>query len=152
MTNPVHISGSDVDVSLGTLLIHFEDFSLTIEDGRKAVKTRGVPNGHVNGMVGASGSIALDTQNLNLMIASAKNAGSFQDLEPFDITSLGKTVNQELKIQAFGCLVKLSDLLSANQEGGEKLKHTVPYEVTDRRFVYINDVPYLSPSRTEALQ
>jgi len=72
MSQPVHISGSDVDVALGGLLVHIEEFSLSIDDGVKATTTRGVPNGHVNGTVAASGDIKLDTSNFNLLIEAAR--------------------------------------------------------------------------------
>ena len=147
----VHISGSDVVVLVGTTAIAFEDFSLSIEDGVQPKYTRGVPNGHVNGKVSASGEIVVDTENFNLLIGMAKDAGSFQEIPPFDLTGLGKTLNQELKVAAYGCKIKIADLLKLNPEGGENLKHNIPFEVTDKRFVDINGVPYLNRSRTDSI-
>lgn len=149
MVTPVHISGSDIDISIGGLIVKISEYTLSIDDGVSAVTTRGVPNGYVHGITTASGEIKLDTENFNLLMAVAQEAGSFQDLEPFDIDGIGKTVNQEFKTLAYGCKCKLSDVLNANGDGGERLMHTIPYDVTDPRFVAINGVPYLSKSRTE---
>jgi len=64
---------------------------------------------------------------------------------------VGKTINQEFDVAAYGCKLKLSEALNASSGGGEKLMHTVQFEVTDKRFVEINGVPYLSADRTAAL-
>lgn len=146
-----HISGSDVDVMLGTTLINVKQFSLNIEDGVKATNTRGVPDGHVNGAVAASGEITLDTPNFQLVMAEARAAGSFQQLEPMDIIGLGKTLDLKFKVAAFGCKLKLNKILDAAGEGGDKLEHSIPYEVTDKRFVEIDGVPYLDQNRLDRL-
>ena len=40
-----NLTGQDVDVKMGDLNIVFESMSLSIEDGRVASFSRGVPNG-----------------------------------------------------------------------------------------------------------
>lgn len=85
-----HISGQDFDVMVGDLLVHVETMSASITDNRKSVQSGGVPNGYVNGDASCSGEIELDSKNFNLIIESAKSAGSFRSLEPFDITSMAK--------------------------------------------------------------
>lgn len=147
----MHISGADVDVMLGTTAINVKQFSLNIEDGMKATQTRGVSHGYVGGAVTASGEITVDTENFQLILAEARAAGSFQQLEPMDIIGLGKTLDQQLKVAAFGCKLKLSKVLDANAEGGDKLEHSIPYEVTDKRFVEIDGVPYLDQERVQRL-
>ncbi|RUM56284.1 MAG: DUF2597 domain-containing protein [Marinomonas sp.] len=146
-----HISGSDVYVTIGTALVHVNQFTVSIEDGMTATSTHGVPNGYVGGAATASGEIRVDTENFKLILAEAKSAGSFQRLEPFDIISLGKTVDQEFKVAAFGCKLTISSLLDANADGGSKLEHTIPYQVTDSRFVEIDDVPYIDQDRLTEL-
>lgn len=146
-----HISGSDVDVMLGTTLVNVKQFSLNIEDGVKATSTRGVPDGHVNGAVTASGEITLDTPNFQLVMAEARAAGSFQQLEAMDIIGLGKTLDLQFKVAAFGCKLKLNKIMDAAGEGGDKLEHSIPYEVTDKRFVEIDGVPYLDKNRLDRL-
>ncbi|WP_257274876.1 DUF2597 family protein, partial [Endozoicomonas sp. SESOKO4] len=89
--------------------------------------------------------------NLNLIIESADRAGSFQELEPSDLTFFAKTPNNELKVQAFGCKMKISSLLDIDTSGGEKHLTTIPFLVTSPDFVRINGVRYLSKAATEGL-
>ncbi|MBJ7536953.1 phage protein [Marinomonas transparens] len=146
-----HISGMDINVSLGTSLINVKQFTLNIEDGVKETTTRGVANGFVNGVTGASGEITVDTENFNRIMEEARKVGSYQQLPAFDIISLGQTVNQTLKTAAYGCKLSVSKLIDAAGDGGDKLEHTIPYKVTDSRFVEINGVPYLDQSHLETL-
>ncbi len=146
-----HISGMDVNVSLGTQLINVKQFTLNIEDGMKETTTRGVANGFVNGVTSASGEITVDTENFNRIIEEARKVGSYQQLPAFDIIGLGQTVNQKLKTAAYGCKLSVSKLLDAAGDGGDKLEHTIPYKVTDPRFVEINGVPYLDQNHLAAL-
>lgn len=146
-----HISGQDIDVVLGNTSINIKQFTLNIEDGTKAVYTRGVPHGHVRGNASASGEITLDTENFNLIIEEARAAGSFQELGVFDIVSMGKTMDQQLKTVAYGCKLRVSKLLDASAEGGDKLEHTLPFDVTDSRFVETNGVNYLHRRHVEKL-
>jgi hypothetical protein len=146
-----HISGMDVNVSLGTALINVKQFTLNIEDGMKETTTRGVANGFVNGVTGASGEITVDTENFNRIIEEARKVGSYQQLPAFDIISLGQTISQKLKTAAYGCKLSVSKLIDAAGDGGDKLEHTIPYKVTDSRFVEINGVPYLDQDHLETL-
>ena len=138
-----HISGADIDVMLGTSMINVKQFTVNVEDGTKPTYTRGIPDGYVRGATSASGEIVLDTANYLLVIEEAKKAGSIQQLETFDITGLGKTVDQTLKVVAYGCKLRFTKVLDAGGEGGDKLEHTIPYDVTDSRFIKINGVSYL---------
>ncbi len=139
-----HISGQDFDILVGDLIIHVETMNASIDDTRTAVKTRGVPDGYVNGEVSCSGEIEVDSKNFNLIIEAAKNAGSFRELKPFDITAMAKTPDHEQKQELFGCLLKISDLLDIQATGADKSKHKLPFDVTSPDFVHINGVPYLS--------
>lgn len=143
-----HISGQDFDVMIGNLLVHVESMSASITDNRQAVQTRGIPNGHVNGDVACSGDLEFDSKNFNLLIEVARSAGSFRDLQPFDIICIAKTIDSEQKQELFGCLLKISDLLNIDPKGGDKSKHKVGFEVTSPDFVRINGVPYLSQNNT----
>lgn len=146
------IGGRDVDIMLGDLMIHVESFSATIDDGKTVAKTRGVPNGFVAGEVSCSGEIEVDTQNFNLIIAAAKNAGSFEELEPFDIVANAEVDDEESNTELFGCALRISDLLNVDSKGGEKMKHKLPFDVTSPDFVRINGVPYLARKTTENLR
>jgi len=148
---PTHISGADINIGLGTALINVKQFTLSVEDGVKETTTRGVPDGHVRGLVSASGEITVDTVNFNLIIEQARKVGSFQQLPVFDIVAVGETVDQSFKTAAYGCKLKLTKVLDAAADGGDKLEHTIPYSVTDSRFVEINGVPYLDQDFLDTL-
>lgn len=145
------IGGKNFDVNLGDLLVHVETGTLDITDNSTVAQTKGVPNGFVDGDVAAAGELELDTTNFNLLIEQAKTAGSFREMEPFDIVFFAKAGEEELRVEAFGCKVRLSSLLSVDQKGGEKTKHKVPFDVTSPDFIKINGVPYLSAAEIEGL-
>lgn len=146
-----HITGPDVDVMFGTTLINVKQFTVNIEDGSKPASTRGVTHGWVRGAVTASGELTLDTENFNLILEAARAAGSFQALETTDIVGMGRTADQEFKVAVYGCKLRINKVLEAGGEGGEKLEHTIPFDVTDSRFVEINGVPYLDQDHVEKL-
>lgn len=139
-----HLSGQDFDVMLGDVLVHVENLSASISDNRKAVQTRGIPDGYVNGDVGCSGDLEIDSVNMKLLIDSARSSGSFRQLPPFDIILIGKNIDNEQKIELFGCLLSISDLFNLDAKGGDKNKHKIKFEVTSPDFVKIDGVPYLS--------
>ncbi|MEE7625442.1 phage protein [Methylobacter sp. Wu8] len=139
-----HLSGQDFDVMFGDAMVHVENLSASISDNRKAVQTRGIPDGYVNGDVACTGDLEIDSANLTLLIDSARSSGSFRELPPFDIVCVGKTIDHEQKIELFGCLLSISDLFNLDGKGGEKNKHKIKFEVTSPDFVRIDGVPYLS--------
>lgn len=146
------IGGKNFDINLGDLLIHVESATLDITDNTAVAQDKGVPNGFVDGDVTASGELELDTQNLNLIIESARQAGSFRKLATFDTVFFAQTADEELRVEAFGCKLKISSLLSIDPKGGEKTKHKLPFDVTSPDFVRINGVPYLDATETEGLR
>lgn len=139
-----HISGQDFDVMIGGLFVHVESMSATITDNRKAVKSGGVPDGYANGDVSCTGELELDSRRYSLVMEAARAAGSFRDLDPFDVTCVAKVGDNVNVTTLYGCLFKISDLLNIDPNGGEKTKHKLPFEVTSPDFVRINGVPYLS--------
>ncbi|MBC3957686.1 phage protein [Pseudomonas triticifolii] len=145
------IGGKNFDVNLGDLLVHVEAATLDITDNTTVAQTKGVPNGHVDGDVAAAGELELDTTNFNLLIEQAKTAGSFRELEPFDIVFFAKAGEEELRIEAFGCKVRVSSLLSLDPKGGAKNTHKVPFDVTSPDFIKVNGVPYLAAAEIEGL-
>ena len=146
------IGGKNFDITLGDLQIHIESCTLDITDNTAVAQSRGVPNGHVDGDVAASGEFEFDTSNFNLLIEAARTAGSFRQLEPFDSVFFAKAGDEELRIEAFGCKLKVSSLLSVDPKGGEKSKHKVPFEVTSPDFIRVNGVPYLAAAEIEGLR
>ena len=146
------IGGKNFDINLGDLQVHVESCTLDITDNTAVAQTRGVPNGHVDGDVAARGEFEFDTSNFNLLIEAARTAGSFRQLEPFDSVFFAKAGEEELRIEAFGCKLKVSSLLSVDPKGGEKSKHKVPFEVTSPDFIRVNGVPYLAAAEIEGLR
>lgn len=146
------IGGKNFDINLGDLQIHVESCTLDITDNTAVAQSRGVPNGHVDGDVSCSGEFEFDTSNFNLLIEAARSAGSFRQLEPFDSVSFAKAGDEELRIEAFGCKLKVSSLLSVDPKGGEKSKHKVPFDVTSPDFIRVNGVPYLAAAEIEGLR
>ena len=146
------IGGKNFDINLGDLQVHVESCTLDITDNTAVAQSRGVPNGHVDGDVAASGEFEFDTSNFNLLIEAARTAGSFRQLEPFDSVFFAKAGEEELRIEAFGCKLKVSSLLSVDPKGGEKSKHKVPFEVTSPDFIRVNGVPYLAAAEIEGLR
>ncbi|EKT4494013.1 DUF2597 family protein [Pseudomonas putida] len=145
------IGGKNFDISLGDLQVHVESCTLDITDNSAVAQTRGVPDGYVDGDVSASGEFEFDSMNFNLLMEAARSAGSFRQLSVFDTVFFGSAGDQELKIEAFGCRLKVSSLLSVDPKGGEKSKHKVPFDVTSPDFIHINGVPYLAASEIEGL-
>ncbi|WP_163832245.1 phage protein [Spartinivicinus ruber] len=147
----MRISGKSFDVSLGDFMVHVEKASLDITDNRSPVYNRGVPNGYVDGDVSATGEIELDAANFKLVLDAASQAGSFRGLEPFDMVYFAKAGEEELRVEAFGCLIKITNLLDIDSKGGEKSLIKLPYDVTSPDFIKINGLSYLRPDETENL-
>ena len=145
------ISGMNFDVTIGYLSVHIEKSSLDITDNSAVAQTRGVPDGHVDGDVAASGEFELDSMNFGLLIEAAGKAGSFRRLEPFDVLFFAKTATDELRVEAFGCKLKIASLLDIDPKGGSKSTHKVPFEVTSPDFIRINGVPYLDSHEIDGL-
>lgn len=146
------IGGKNFDVNLGNLLVHVESATLDITDNTTVAQDRGVPNGFVEGDVTASGELEVDTQNFNLVVEAARQAGSFRKLGTFDPVFFAQTPDEELRVEAFACKFKISSLLSIDPKGGEKTKHKLPFDVTSPDFIRINGVPYLDAAETEGLR
>src|SRR5471032_1168113 len=145
------ISGQSTDVRMDGDLIHIEKVSLDITDNTAAAQTQGVPDGHVTGDVAGEGEIEVTTKVLGQLTAIARRAGSWRGIEPVDLMFYAKAGNEELKIEAFGCKLVLSNILDADPKGGSVMTHKIKYVITDPNFVRINGVPYLEDEETRNL-
>lgn len=146
------ISGKNFDVRIGTLAVTVSKCTLSLEDNTEVAKDNGVPNGWVDGDVQADGDLELDALAMSLLAEAAKSAGSFRDLPAFDILFYAKTGSgEEMKVEAFGCKLKVESLLDVDRKGGEKHISKVKFMVTSPDFVRINGVPYLSRADTEGV-
>ena len=147
----MRLSGKNMHFTLGDIKLKAQKVSLSITDNSAVNKTSGVPDGYVDGDVEASGELELTTAQFNLLGKAAKNAGAWRALPAFDAMFYGKIDKDELKVEAFGCRIKLSDLLDIDGTGGSALVHKVPFEVSSHKFVRINGTPYLRDDETEGL-
>ena len=147
----MRISGKNMHFSLGDYKLKANKVTLSITDNSAVNKTNGVPDGYVDGDVEASGEMELTTQQFNQLGKAAKKAGSWRGLPAFDGLFYGKIDKDELKVEAFGCRLKISDLLDIDTNGGSALLHKLPFDVTSPDFVHINGVPYLREDETEDL-
>ena len=145
------VSNSSFSFTMGDFKLRAEKASLSIEDARKAVKDGGVPNGYVDGEVAASGDIELDAAAMGILAEEAKNKGSWQEIEPLDLLFYSKGTQEEEKVEAFGCLLNLSDIVEYDPSSDKKAVTKISFEVTSPDFVRINGVPYLAKDRTEGI-
>ncbi|EGM4144752.1 DUF2597 family protein [Salmonella enterica] len=138
------ISGMSFDVSFNGRNIHVKTATLDITDNTKAIQERGVPNGWVRGDVEASGEIEVDTVNFQLLGEAAREAGSWRDIEEADFLFFAQAAKTELKVEAFGCKLLISNLLNIDGKGGDSLSHKIKFLVTSPDFVHIDGTPVLS--------
>ncbi|WP_417762181.1 phage protein [Shewanella sp.] len=148
----MRLSGMNFNVNMGDLLVNVDTATLTITDNSAVSITSGVPDGYVDGDVSATGELNLNASNFNLISEAAQRAGAWRAMETFDIMFYGKTQKDELKVEAFGCRIKLSDILDIDKKGGQASLFKVPFDVTSPDFVHINGVPYLRPEEIENIQ
>lgn len=142
-------NGLSFDVDTGELTFQVKKFSLEVTDNSAVAKRRGRPDGFVVGDVEASGEIVIDRDALKVITNAAKTAGSFQALKPFDMIAFGKVADDEFKIEAFGCRLKVSSLLDLDKSNADETEFSIPYDVTSPDFVKIDGVPYLEKLNDE---
>ena len=145
----MRLSGMNFNVNMGDELIQVETATLSITDNSATVQTAGVPDGYVDGDVMASGEIVVKASVFKQISNIAKSAGAWRAIKPFDMSFYGKTNQDELKVEAFGCQIKLSDILDIDKKGGQASTFKIPFEVTSPDFVHIDGVPYLRKEETE---
>ncbi|EKL1801775.1 DUF2597 family protein [Salmonella enterica] len=138
------ISGMSFDVSFNGRVIHVKTITLDVTDNTKAIQERGVPNGWVRGDAEASGELELDTVNFQLLGEAAREAGSWRDIEEADFLFFAQAAKTELRVEAFGCKLVLSNLLNIDSKGGDSLSHKIKYLVTSPEFVKIDGIPILN--------
>lgn len=134
------IGGMDFDITIGTELIHVETISLDITDNSAVAQTRGVPDGWVKGDKSAEGEIELSESEFKKLNEEARRAGSWEDLEPFDILFYAETSSDKSKVEAFGCKLKVTSALGFDPKGGAKATKKLAYMVTAPEFVRLDGV------------
>ena len=144
------INGKSFDVRILGIKIHFESFSLSIEDNSTVAKNQGIPNGNLEGDVSASGELVVDSANFMLISAAAKVAGSYRDLPTFNVDAYAigenSTSAEAFHVHAHDCKLRISEVLNADPNSTDKTLHKLPFDVCGPDFVWINEVPYLRGS------
>ncbi|WP_348731864.1 phage protein [Rheinheimera texasensis] len=148
----MRLSGMNFNVNLGDIMIHVDTATLSITDNSAVSQTSGVPDGYVDGDVAANGELNVNASQFALISAAAKSAGAWRAMQTFDIMFYGKTAKDEVKVEAFGCRIKLSDILDLDSKGGQASMFKIPYDVTSPDFVHIDGVPYLRPEEIENIK
>ncbi|MGV7960362.1 DUF2597 family protein [Photorhabdus tasmaniensis] len=145
------ISGQSVDFNMDGDLVHAEKVNLSITDNTAAAQTQGVPDGYISGDVAAKGEIELSTKYLEIVTAKARTVGSWRGIQPVDLMWYAKAGNEEIKVEAYGCKLIVSDILDVDPKGGSIITHKVKFVVTSPDFVRINGIPYLEAELTQSL-
>lgn len=148
----MRLSGMNFNVNLGDIMIHVDTATLSITDNSAVSQTGGVPDGFVDGDVSASGELNVNASQFSLISDAAKSAGAWRAMQTFDVMFYGKTAKDEMKVEAFGCRIKLSDILDIDKKGGQASLFKIPFDVTSPDFVHINGVPYLRPEEIENIK
>ncbi len=142
MSSKRRFNGLAFDINTGDLALKVKKFTLDVTDNSTVAKRRGRPDGYLVGDVEANGEITVDRDGLKAITAAARSAGSFQQLKPFDIVSYAKIDDDEVKVEAFGCRLRVSKLLDVDPSSADETEFTLPYDVTAPEFIKIDGVPY----------
>lgn len=145
------ISGQSVDFNMDGDLVHAEKVSLSVTYNTAAAQTQGIPDGYISGDVTAEGEIELSTKYLDIVTAKARAAGSWRGIQPVDLMWYAKAGNEEMKVEAYGCKLIVSDILDVDPKGGSVMTHKIKFVVTSPDFVRINGIPYLEAELTRNL-
>jgi len=145
----MRLSGKNFATMISDTMIQVDTATVSITDNSAVAQTNGVPDGHVDGDVAANGELVVNASNFRLLSEAAKAAGSWRGMDTFDIMFYGKTNQDEVKVECFGCKIKLSDLLDLDTKGGSTTNFKIPFDVTSPDFVHIDGVPYLRPDEIE---
>ena len=145
----MRLSGMNFNVNMNDELIQVDTATCSIDDSSDVVTTGGVPDGYADGEVRGNGEIVVKASVFKQISNLAKKSGSWRGIKPFDMSFYGKTDQDEVKVEAFGCKIKLSDILDLDKKGGQASTFKIPYLITSPDFVHIDGVPYLRPEEIE---
>ncbi|EDD0713807.1 DUF2597 family protein [Salmonella enterica] len=125
---------------------------VTITDNSAVAQSRGIPNGHTKGAVSADVEVEVDSQNFKKFTAVARAAGSWRAIPAKDFLFYANAGDDEEKIEVFGCVPTLSDIVNINPNEASKTTKKIKFMVTSPDFVAIDGVPYLSARDTRDLK
>jgi hypothetical protein len=136
------LSGRDVDVTLPSgRIARVDQVNLELTIGTKAVRSGGYPAGWVYGEISGNGEMVMDTEDMLLILDDADTAGSWEEMDEIDINFYAAwgVDGDTLTIVAHGCKLDAPDF-KIDRKGGEKVSHTIKFEITGPDFVTINGV------------
>ncbi len=145
--NNTRMNGKAFSFNVGTMDLKADKWNLGITDNSAVAKKNGRPDGTLPGDVEASGEVTLDRIEFKKLSAAAKKAGSWQDMETFNIVSYAKVGTDENKVEAFGCKFKLESVLDVDKGSTDKTSFSLKFDVTSPDFVRIDGVPYIKPEK-----
>ncbi len=145
------LSGQSFDFNLDGALIHVEKSVLTITDNTSVAQTNGVPDGWTSGDVTAEGELEFSTKALAILKAKARASGAWRSIPVVDLMWYGKAGSEEMKVEAFGCKLLLSDILDHDPKGGSIVNLKVKFFVSSPDFVRLDGVPYVESKLTDNL-
>lgn len=136
------LNGQAFDFDVGGMAIHADKFTAEITDNTAAAKKDGRPDGWLLGDVDGKGEITVDHVEFKKLNEAAKKAGSWQQMDVFDIVSHATIGKEEFKVELFGCKLTLSSLLDVDKGSTDKTPFVIPFIITSPDFVNIDGVPY----------
>ncbi|HIB7317820.1 TPA: phage protein, partial [Escherichia coli] len=140
------------DINYDGIMIHVESATVTITDNSAVAQTRGVPNGYTRGSVSADVEVEVDAQNFKKFGAVARSAGSWRAIPEKDFLFYANNGSEEEKIEVFGCVPMLSDVVNISAGEAGKTTKKIKFMVTSPDFISIDGVPYLSARDTRDLK
>ena len=138
------INSLSFDTAIGDIDIHVETLTAEIEDETEAASKNGRPDGTIRGAVSCNGEITIDRTEFKKLIEAARNAGSYQEMEEFDVVCFASEGDDEYKVELFGCRLKISSLLNIDKSSADKSMVSIPFDVTGEDFVKIDGVSYIA--------
>lgn len=145
------ISGMSFDFLVGGRYVHADSITLSITDNSAVAKTRGIPDGYVDGDVEAEGEITVSEKEFTKFSQIAAAAGSWRDFPLTDFVFIANRGGTRSKVEVFGVKLMPTDVLDIDSSGGSASTKKVKFFVTSKDFVRINGVPYLSTEDTRYL-
>lgn len=139
------IQGQAFDTDMSGTAFHFNNIKIDITDNSTVGMKNGRPKGRLRGDVAATVKIKADLDDVDRLLEIAREAGSFQAMDPFDVTTYAKVGSREKKIEAFGVSLKIASLLDAQDNSSDESFVEIEGDVTSEDFLKIDGVPYITP-------
>lgn len=149
MSDFQHITGKSGQSFVEGVPFVFDKITASISDGMEALKTRGVPDGYVEGDVSCDGEVEMKYKYFKQFSVLAAANGSYRAIPAMDISYIAATKSDLVPIVLHGCKFTMESILEAEANDGKKAGMVkLKFSVTSPDFVSINGVPYLDELET----